>query len=124
MKSRTVMELVAVAGIVILGFISLMPEKSKYQTFSLDHGQLSYSGDMFNHKFNGHGVLNVKNQGQYTGNFADGRFQGMGQFKSQKGWELQDNFENGQLVGNVQLKTGNKVYERKILKDGTLVNAH
>ncbi|MCM0599084.1 MORN repeat-containing protein [Periweissella fabalis] len=121
---RRGLELVAVVGIVALGFISLAPQKPTQQTVTLDHGQLKYTGAIANNKFNGQGTLQVQNQGSYTGNFADGRFKGLGEFTAKQGWRLQGDFNNGQLVNNVKLQVGDKTYAQKILEDGTLTNAH
>ncbi|CAM3139786.1 hypothetical protein [Leuconostoc rapi] len=123
-NSRMVFEIITIIGILIFAVISLIPSVVKHKSVQLDHGRMTYSGAMVNHKFNGHGTLQVQKKGTYIGNFANGRFAGSGEFIALNGWRLQGDFSQSKLNGVVKLHVGNKTYAKKMTEDGKLENAN
>lgn len=108
---RVTAEIITVILIVIFAWVALKPAQKTQDHYALDHGRITYDGQVFKNKFNGQGKLHLKNGDQYQGQFKDGRFNGRGTFKSHLGWRFKGHFVKGEVSGQGQLTTTKgKVY--------------
>ncbi|WP_438834847.1 hypothetical protein [Streptococcus pluranimalium] len=110
--TRTTIELLSVAFIIILGLSAfLIPLKHK-GTLTYDNHKITYNGEVANNRMNGQGKLTYDNGDVYQGQFKNGVFDGQGTYKAAKGWSYSGEFKKGQADGQGVLKTkDNKTYK-------------
>ncbi|MFD1317367.1 MORN repeat-containing protein [Loigolactobacillus zhaoyuanensis] len=121
---RTVAEIISVIVILALAVISFIPPFHGEAKTELDHGALTYQGQMAENKFAGQGKLKLRDQDYYVGQFKAGRFDGHGRFISHAGWSFQGDFKRGTPSGNGELKLQGKTLYKGLVKDGKLVDAN
>lgn len=81
------------------------PGNKKVSDYSIGGG-MTYTGALKNFRFDGEGVLKVKDKGTYKGGFADGRFVGKGTFLSDEGWSYKADFVRGRENKDAVLDLG------------------
>lgn len=78
--------------------------------YTLDKGDIRYSGETRQVKFDGRGKVEFKNGDVYQGEFKAGTFDGDGQYLSHEGWTFIGQFEKGKINGEGRLETEREVY--------------
>lgn len=103
--TRSTIELITVAVIIILG-LSVFTIGTKHEgTLTYDNGNITYKGTIAHHRMNGQGTLTYTNGDTYEGQFRNGVFDGQGTYTSKKGWSYTGEFKKGQPDGQGTLKT-------------------
>lgn len=86
---------VAIALLLPLSIFSVISGSSGKVTDEKIREGWIYSGDMKNNRFDGKGILQIKELGEFKGSFKDGVFHGEGEFKSEEGWIFSSDFKSG-----------------------------
>lgn len=122
--ARLIGEIVTVTVIVIFAMVSLLPTASLFGTPKINDGDLTYHGQIKNHKYDGKGKLTFQNADYYVGDFKDGRFANQGKFVSHDGWEFQGKFRHGVPNGKGQIKQQNQIIFQGDFKNGEVNHAN
>ncbi|WP_429970322.1 hypothetical protein ACQW5G_04735 [Fructilactobacillus sp. Tb1] len=123
MKIRYSIEILVTILLVVCGIYSLLPSHQHVTEYKIDHGQMSYNGNLLNHKFDKEGKLTYADHDSYKGDFKDGQFNGKGTFTSKDHWTYTGTFKDGVPDGHGKLVINGKTYQGNF-KKGQLVNAH
>ena len=116
--SRSLVEKVAVAIMVIFALSLVFVTVKTEQTVKVDGNKLTYKGQIMNHRLNGQGALTYDNGDTYVGEFQNGTFNGQGTFTSHEGWTYKGSFKSGQADGQGILTTENRVVYKGTFRQG------
>ncbi|MBM7635732.1 MORN repeat-containing protein [Streptococcus saliviloxodontae] len=110
--SRGQWELLAAIVILVFGLSVVAIPISHQGKLTYDSGNISYQGQVVNHRMNGQGTLTFQNGDVYKGHFVNGVMDGQGTLTAKAGWSYTGSFRQGQADGKGTLKTASgKIYK-------------
>ena len=122
MKTRQLtrghLELIAVIAIVCCALSVFTLNLKSQKNLRYDHGKITYTGSVVNHRMNGRGKLTFENGDTYEGDFVNGVFEGEGTFTSSTGWTYTGEFKKGQADGQGILTAQDKKVYKGRFKQG------